>query len=107
MQRRRVGSGWVCSGWRSRVTAAKGREQQGNKERSKQETEREIAELHRTKKKQRETGTIKKSSGKETHTIIYITKHTKAGAHAQGPTNIDTERKEAPHPPPTLEQRPH
>ena len=107
MQRRRVGSGWVCSGWHSMDTAAKGREQQGKREEQtgNREINRRVAQNQ--KETGRETGTITENIGKETHTIRDITKHTKAGAHAQGPTNTDAEHKEAPHPPTTLEQRPY
>ena len=51
--------------------------------------------MHRTTKKQRETGIVK-FRGKATNTIRDITKHTKAGAHAQGPTSTDTTQRGSP-----------
>ena len=61
---------------------------------NKQETERDRSHKHNIR-------------GKETNTNRDRTEHTKAGAHTQGPTNTDTEHKEAPRPPTILEQRPH
>ena len=43
--------------------------------------------------------------GKATNTIRDRTKRTKAGAHTQGPTEVDAENAETLRPPTTLEQR--
>ena len=74
-------------------------EQTGNREinRRAAQNHKETERDRNHKQKQRERNTHNQRQN-ETH---------KGSAHAQGPTNTDTKHKEAPHPPTTLEQRPH